>query len=208
MGLQAVLDSFHDEVDVIEASFHSCSAAMLAGFSSYRSAPLEDGCLVALWDAWARFLRDAVLTSAQGPTSGLSGSSYVPQVARTAANSLAHLKARGLCGTYDEPTWHSTQVLSSVVQELDVPNRVTIISGLGVTSVAVGAGSLPNPLEEIRACRNFVAHKTAENRKRLQKFGALAHPDLKTHLRFKRQGAEHFVDLTDALRQVAAATLN
>ncbi|WP_134579176.1 hypothetical protein [Cryobacterium sp. Hh11] len=82
------------------------------------------------------------------------------------------------------------------------------MTGLGVTSVVVGAGSIANPLGEIRACRNFVAHKTEENAKKLHKYGARTHLTLKSHLRAKRQGADHFVDLLDGCRAVAAAVVN
>lgn len=208
MGMQAVLNRFVDETDVIEASFHSCAASDLAGLSTFASTPLEDGCLVALWDAWGRFLRDAVLTSCSGPVMGLAGNVYTPTVPVSEVQALTYLKAQGHCGSYSEPTWHSTQVLGSVIRALQVPNRTTIMNGIGVVSVAVGTGSIANPLQELRACRNFVAHKTSENVAKLRRFGALAHPDLKSHLRAKRQGVEHFIDLLDGCRAVAGAALN
>jgi hypothetical protein len=208
VNLQNVLDRFLQETEVIETSFGSCGQQNLAGLDSYQSSPLEDGCLVSLWDAWGRFLREAVLACTFGPTTGLSGATYEPVAPRNVQEVLAHLQSHGFNGSFAEPTWHSTQVLSSVIRSLQVPNGSTIMNGVGVVSIVLGAGSIANPLQELRACRNFVAHKTDETHKKLRRFGAHAQPDLRSHLRSRRQGVEHFVDLIDGTRGVAAAVLN
>lgn len=205
--LADVLARFVRETEVIEAAFLSCNGAALAGLVDYPSAPLEEGCLVALWDAWGRFLRHTVLTSTAGPSTGLSGATYVPPHPCTAEQSLHALQVAGHCRGYAEPTWHSPQVLSTVIRALKVPNGQQIMNGIGVSSVSLGTRSVPNPLKELRACRNFVAHKSDETLNHLAPYGALRHGSLQEHLRSLRHGVPRFSDLTDACRAVAEAAL-
>jgi hypothetical protein len=73
--------------------------------------PVEDGCLISLWDAWTRFLRRLVMVSASGPVVGLSGATYAPVVARTEIQVLndlwANRKGKDFGIVNSEPKWNS-----------------------------------------------------------------------------------------------------
>lgn len=76
-----------------------------------------------------------------------------------------------------------------------------------MVSVAVGTGSIANPLQEYARVGTLSPTRRAETFQSWR-FGALAHPDLKSHLRAKRQGVEHFIDLLDGCRAVAGAAVD
>ena len=61
-----VVTAFSDEVDAIRRVFHEGHAAQDVGCNAMPYCPLDDGCVVSLWDAWNRFMRNLYLTSAAG----------------------------------------------------------------------------------------------------------------------------------------------
>jgi len=105
-----------------------------------------------------------VLNAASGTVVSLSGQTYAPTRARTEALALQQLKANQRGKAYrlidGEPKWFDLKALGDIMDALDLQrnNINTITSAVGASIITLGLVSVINPLEEIRACRNFVAH--------------------------------------------------
>lgn len=203
-------ESLERELDQIESSFYRCRGhSTVDGYVSY--VPTEEGCLFALWDAWSRYLRGVVMTVASGPSMGLSGTTYVPAMARNESAVLAHLASNKNGQKYrfvnQEPNWHDEQALSDIVTVLGLPNAPTMIGAVTASSVGLGPIQVSSPLNEIRKARNFSAHK---NWKTLQDVAAYAAPatgflGLSHHLRARRSGVETFSEWKESIAALAAA---
>lgn len=171
--------------------------------------PTEDGCLVSLWDAWNRFLRALCLTSCRGVSQGLSGAAYTPTVAMTEAQAytriIANKKGKGYTVTAGEPKWYNARGLPDLATVLGLANDTIIVGAVTASNLQLGPVTIANPLEEIRVCRNFVAHKTDGTLREAQLVAGSPFPDLMTHLRAKRSGVETFSEWKEACLALAEA---
>ncbi len=207
--MAVVVDRFRDELDEVESIFSSCHGG--SAVRSYRIPymPTEDGCLVSLWDAWNRFLRALCLTSCRGPTQGLSGTIYFPTAAMTEAQAYARIinskKGRSYSLTAGEPKWYNAAGLPDLTAVLGLANDTVIVGAVTASTLQLGPISIENPLEEIRLCRNFVAHKTDATLREAQVVAGSAFPDLMTHVRAKRSGVETFSEWKEACLALAEA---
>lgn len=111
-----------------------------------------------LHDAWGRFCRRLVLRCAGGRLVTVGGS-YVPR-SPTVASTQSALDA--LKSTYPtarqgwavwEPRWFDVGQAIDAAKRLKIGNFSTVSAGLGLT----GPG-----LEDLRACRNFFAHRNEQ----------------------------------------------
>lgn len=111
--------------------------------------------VVRLHDAWARFCRELVLLSAAGDTT-TAASVYVPRspLVGPYQNPLDVLKS-----TYSrrrqrfvlwEPKWYDPADAVQAAQALRIANFPTVSAGLGLAGHGV---------DELRACRNYLAHR-------------------------------------------------
>lgn len=206
-----IVDAFSAELDEIESIFGSCVGARTVLGFTIPYAPTEDGCLVSMWDAWNRFLRALTLNAAFGTFLGLSGMAYSPTVPRIEASAIAHLDTAKRGKAYrlieGEPKWHNANHLADVMSTLDLHLNYSqnVVGAIGSNSVSLGPTSIRNPLEEIRVCRNFVAHKAAATLASVAVYAQGQVGSLSVHLRRRRAGVETFSIWCEALCAIAAA---
>jgi hypothetical protein len=205
--LSTVVDAFGDELDQIESIFASCRADSVVQTPKYTYRPTEDGCLVSLWDAWNRFMRQLLLTCSAGAVHGLSGVTYAPTTARDEGASLHHIrisrKGTHIKITAGEPHWSNTRVVADLTSVLGLSNATVIVGAVAAYQVQLGTFPVANPLEEIRLCRNFVAHKGSETLNNIASFAGDRAFDLCKHVRSKRYGIETFSEWKEACRAIA-----
>ncbi|WP_157358399.1 hypothetical protein [Amycolatopsis sp. ATCC 39116] len=162
---------FKAEVAEIEYDFMSSTNCNHVKQYAMQYAPHVDGCVVSLWDAWNRFLRELVMLSARGVSTGSSGRRYAPKVHLSESQVLnflrrSKLKLKLIDG---EPNWYNVNHLTTVINALGLSNSAQIVAAVGATSVHLGStGSIASPVEEIRLIRNFIAHKTKPNLAKVQ----------------------------------------
>lgn len=208
-SLADVVDDFVRELDEIESVFSSCKGARTVVGFQFAYAPAEDGCLVSLWDSWNRLVRSLVVISAAGPVSGLSGSLYSPASSRAETQVLSDLIANRRGNNFrinnGEPAWADPSCLADIVAFLGLQNGNTIVNAVGATDVLLGPITVPNPLKEIRLCRNFVAHKSRPTLGDVLSFARSPFVDLSTHLRERRSGVEAFSEWKDCLAAIAGS---
>jgi hypothetical protein len=207
--LANVTNVFVKEVRELESVFSAYPGHRLVVGPPYDYRPLEDGCLVSLWDAWSRFLRTLVLASAAGETLGLGGTTYVPSTPRSEGQVLAHLVANRSGNNFaivnGEPKWNNIANLASIVTFLSIPNANVIVNAVSSSSISLGPLAVINPLEEIRKCRNFVAHKSPNTRSDIQPYFIGPYLGLKDHMRQRRSGVETFSEWCECLEALAGA---
>lgn len=208
-ALEPVLKNFANEIDALESIFFSRHSHRSVIGPTYTYLPIEDGCLVSLWDAWSRFIRYLVLRSASGPTVGLSGTLYQPVQPRTESQVLQDLAANARGNNFGltngEPKWFSARNLASVMGFLGLANQQVILGAIGATNVQLGPITILSPLEEVRTCRNYVAHKAPPTLAGVQRYAQGTFVDLSTHMRRLRSGVETFSEWREALHAIAEA---
>lgn len=113
----------------------------------------QELCILRLYDAWARFCRELIITSAYAGPVGISGGavSAVPGIGRR-SEVLPALRA-----TFSrpkpiwwEPKWPDAVEALDAAQRLRLSNYSRISSGLALS---------PSPIDDIRRIRNFIAHR-------------------------------------------------
>lgn len=210
-ALVAVVDHLRDELSEIESIFAGCIGDRSVARYRVPYVPSEDGCLIALYDAWVRFMRELLLTSCSGPVLGLAGHTHIPATARNSQTAIDHLR-RNRRGTKisflgGEPKWADAAAVSDLTTVLGLANGGTIVSAVTASAVTLGVTTVPNPLEQIRACRNYVSHKgpTAMAQVRVAIAGQFS--DMTSVLRRRHLGVEIFSEWIEsclALAEVAA----
>lgn len=123
----------------------------------------RESAAIQLQDQWSAFCRDLVLHSWRGGVTTLVGASIPRRVGDVSdAAGLAALRATytgsDKKSKYWEPKWFDP------IQTLDAAKRLSIPN---IGSVTVGVGLTPSPLDELRAVRNYFAHRGEETSKRL-----------------------------------------
>jgi hypothetical protein len=204
-----VVDDFVRELDEIESVFANHRGARTVEGFQFAYTPAEDGCLVSLWDSWNRLVRTLVICSAVGSVSGLSGNVYTPTTSRSESQVLfdliANRKGNNFRINNGEPAWADPSCLADIVTFLGLQNANTIVSAVGSTTVLLGPVAVPNPLKEIRLCRNFVAHKSQPTLNDVLAFARSPFINLSTHLRERRSGVEAFSEWKDCLAALASS---
>lgn len=119
---------------------------------------IQSYAVMRLHDAWARFCRRLVLRCARGKLV-TAGGSYVPRspTVRSSRSPLDALKSTYPAGRQNwrvwEPRWFDPDQAIDAAKRLGIGNFSTVSAGLGLT----GPG-----LNELRACRNFFAHRNEQ----------------------------------------------
>lgn len=209
--LLQVVTEFKDEVSEIRRVFTEETAPSSVACRIMPYCPLDDGCLVALWDSWARFMRSLYLTCAQGTSTGVSGARYNPRSPIGEAQALALLrltasvKGSGITLASGEPKWFVTSSVQAIATCLGLANGRAISNAVSQADIQLGGGFvIPNPLEHIRRVRNYVAHKSVAEAAWLRAFMTPSAAHVSGHLREKtRGGATRFDDWSDALVDLA-----
>jgi hypothetical protein len=207
-SLSANVLSLRAELDQIEQVFYASRGLNRVTEYKVPYAPAEDGCLVALWDAWNRFVRGLLLQSCAGIAEGLSGTIHAPTTPMTELVALGHIQAnrRGtnIILVRGEPKWFDPGAIADLTDVLAIANRNEIVSSITASRITLGLATIPNPIEEIRICRNFIAHKGDMTLGDVQRFSG-AFTDLRTHMRSKRYGVELFSDWKEGCLAIAEA---
>jgi hypothetical protein len=209
VSLATVVDDFLDEVRGIESIFDRYRGhRSIVGFE-YSYVPLEDGCLISLWDAWSRLLRRLVIASASSVTVGLGGGIYSPSMLRSETQVLQYLSANAKGRNFGiingEPKWNGPVNLANIVGFLGLPNGNQIVAAVSSTSISLGPITVQNPLEEVRICRNYVAHKAPTTLANVHRYAVGRYVDFSSHLRWRRSGVETFSEWCECLEALAGA---
>lgn len=204
-----LVDDLRDELDQIESIFGSYRGHRSVHGYMYDYVPADDGCVVSLWDAWSRFLRRLVVVSLAGPIQGLSGATYSSPQFFSESQALTHLsvnrRGNNFQITQGEPKWFDPACLASIVNFFGLPNAPVIIGAVGSSSIYLQPITVPNPLEQIRRCRNYVAHKMPRTWATVQAFGAQPPAGFSSYLRQRRSGVETFSEWHDCLVAISEA---
>ena len=104
-----------------------------------------------------------------------------------------------------ETYWYNSTFLVDIVSTLELANSTKIIGAVTATYVHLGPTTILNPLEEIRICRNFVAHKSDHLLGQVKGFANEPFVDLSWHIRKLRTGVQTFEEWTEAMTTLAAS---
>lgn len=203
-SLGPLVEHFKSELDGLESAFGTCQSH--AAIDSYKVpyVPSLDGCLISMWDAWNRYLRSLTLASVGGRTVGLSGMLYEPELVLSESEVIAALrreqkgKAYRLLG--GEPYWYNAKHLGDILAVLQAPNSEQILGALSASSISMGEFTVSNPLDTIRVCRNFVAHKNDHLLSDVSRIGDSPFAGLAHLMSQKRRGLEVYREWADCLR--------
>src|SRR5207248_1665955 len=98
-----------------------------------------------------------------------------------------------------------TLAIADLTSILGLANESQIVAAVTAYQVQLGGFTIPNPLEEIRCCRNFVAHKGPLTLADVVSHAGPAFSDMRRHMRSKRHGVELFSDWKEGCLAIAAA---
>lgn len=213
LELSAVVNKFDREAAQIEDVFSRNDEPSKIDGYRFPYCPLDDGCVVAIWDAWNRFLRELLLTSCGFQVIGVSGSAYLPTRIRPEKDALDALalasksRQNRIRVTRGEPHWFDQIAIIDMVELLQLGNRTEISSAVTSSQISIGSGiSLINPIGEIREIRNFIAHKNEVTHRSIQKYLTSAHIGISDYLHDTQVGGlSRFSEWVDGLRAVASA---
>jgi hypothetical protein len=145
---------------ILEARFDAEAARIARVLSAERpGGPLEvemaEYALVALQDAWNRFIRDLIIRSTLGNSVTASGSAVRPGThgvmrQRDALNLLRRGWGNRAQPAWWEPSWFRVDVATTATTILAPRNGANIIAAVG---------SSANPIDDLRAVRNFIVHR-------------------------------------------------
>jgi hypothetical protein len=208
---------FEREVDRLQEWFLTGSAVGVVEHSPYPYAPLGDGCVVSLWDAWSRFVRRLLLTCACGEVQGAQGAIYRPGNSRTEVVALNHLvtqkpgKSYSLAfGTRGEPKWYIVKDSFEIASTLELENGPTIGAALTASQVHLSnIITVGNPASDVQLLRNYVAHKSDANFLKLcGKLPVKQHANTDSFLRSRTSGGSQiFCDWADAMVVLASSAV-
>jgi hypothetical protein len=158
--------------------------------------------VIRMHDAWARFCREIVITSAIGNTVTISG---LP-VSRCHVTVTDHGSAVAyLLSTYKkrryEPKWGDVQECIDAASRFRVTNLSTLSAGLGATN---------SPAEEIRHARNYYAHRkggSALKAMATNLFTGKYFPEVRDLNRFTSGGSTVIESWVQRLTSVATASI-
>jgi hypothetical protein len=104
-----------------------------------------------------------------------------------------------------EPKWFNARNLASILSFLGVGNEQVILGAVGAASIQLGPITVPSPVEEVRVCRNYVAHKAPPTLADVQRYTQGYFTDLSAHMRQLRSGVETFSEWREAFGALAEA---
>lgn len=167
--------------------------------SDWQSRYLAEYCILRLQDRWSWYVREYCLISACGGETLRDGTPVGSAHAfRSESDALNYLRAqRPNVGNDWEPDWHVPQQVTGVARSLGLTNAAQLLGALGV---------IDNPFDEIRACRNFLAHRGP---RAFAKFRGVSpiEPPLKFVAEVTGAGEIRFSGWCRKLQNIAFATL-
>lgn len=164
MKLQSLYVRFRGESDWLMQQFDCALSLETRGLPTtwetraWRGA--REMCLIRMQDAWTRFCRELVIASAYRQPITAAGLPILRAPGcRTRSEVVSVLSRRYANRPGSEPPWHIPLECIQAAAFLKVVNFPTI-------SAAVG--SSPNPLDDLRPLRNYVAHRSPSTVARVQ----------------------------------------
>jgi hypothetical protein len=197
------------------AGFREDSAEVVNGFMAAHAAPPSlschssqqlacEGAVIKLQDRWAHFCRELVLNSAVGAVRTTQGNFIVRRFG-TEYEALKALRATFTGKSKKRPDWEPRWFDPG--EAIDAAQRLRVVN-FGTVSAALG--STPSPLDDLRAVRNFFAHrgKLAGSTARVR-LGLCTTADLHSYLAFPLLGgALRFESWVLTLQIIARAAVN
>lgn len=147
---------------IADAFNHSCGTPVDPGCRDAHRLARENA-TIQLQDQWSAFCRDLVFGSWRGGVVTLSGVAIQRRSGDVSDDAaLRTLRAtfigKNKKSQYWEPKWFVPS------QTLDAAKRLSIAN---FASVSTGVGLTPSPLDELRAVRNYFAHRGRESSAKL-----------------------------------------
>lgn len=123
----------------------------------------QEMCIIRLYDLWDRFCRELILLSAYAEPISIRGN-RIPRIAGVRTRNDVLSRLRGIQRYSNRPlyliTWGDPTVSIYIGQKLGVSNFQNISSALGAT---------PSPLQDLRAVRNYLAHRNEKTAQEVHK---------------------------------------
>ena len=149
----------------------------------------RENAAIQLQDQWSSFCRDVIVSSWRGGVVTLSGQYLAPRIgAKSESDALSDLRA-----TYTgrlkksarwEPRWFDPNEAIDAARRLALPNFASVSAGIGLT---------PSPLDELRAVRNYFAHRCRGTSEKLRPYLTCQVSTGAAHYTFApRHSAAHF----------------
>jgi uncharacterized protein YfkK (UPF0435 family) len=141
------------------------------GDDSARIVIISEYCVVQLQDCWTRFTRDLIVfaslgNASFGPLSSRAGQILGPGVlgVQTFADAVTILRSRWTSGGGSKPPWWEPRWFD----QRDAIQALKILQPVNGNDINAALGSSANPIEDLRAVRNFVAHRGATSAPRMR----------------------------------------
>jgi hypothetical protein len=152
--LRSLRDAFKRFTTEAQTSVYKCKQTYLPTFPPNRSYDSHRAVYeleaVRLWDAWARFVRQAIVISATGTGETLTGLPLSPSIGIKTPHDVIP-KLRSLYpknkAPWWEPSWGRPTEGIEAARLLRVSNFSTLSAALGAT---------PSPIDQLRLTRNFM----------------------------------------------------
>ena len=166
MNLGARYWRFSVKTRVIGAAFQHATQAPVDPDCRDAHALAREDATIQLQDQWSVYCRDLILASWRGGISTLGGTT-LKRRSGDCSNSAAldTLRATYVGRSKKSKTWEPKWFDS--VQALDAAKRLGIANFAEVSS---GLGLSPSPLDQLRAVRNYFAHRGKDSADRLEPF--------------------------------------
>lgn len=176
MNLGARYWRFSRKADAIAATFRFAAGPADLGCLDAHAFSREAAAIL-LQDQWNSFCRDLIIGSWRGGVTTMGGVNLPSRTGPTGeAVALTALRAtytgkQKKSGNW-EPKWFDALAAIDAARRLAVPNFNSVVAGIGIT---------PSPLDELRAVRNYFAHRGRETVTRLAPFVPAGVSDAAVH---------------------------
>lgn len=162
MSLRYALRKFTLESTWLQAEFSAAASAPKTRFNQLAAEMV----VIRLHDAWARFCRDTVISSASG-TRTLGGTLIPPAAGITSRSRVIPVLLSKYKKRKFEPKWADANECIDAAQRLAVSNLASLSAALGASN---------SPADSIRRVRNFYAHRGFNTASEAGKTGLFANP--------------------------------
>lgn len=151
MRLELLLSRLKREAGHLVVEFrHSCPFEAIS--CELTRPPMRAHCVIRLFDSWSRFCRSLVVTSAGArPVTAAAGRLPLAPGINSLTDVVPALRAHNpKRPPWWEPRWGRASECIAAAKSLGIPNVATVSAAIGAT---------PSPADDIRALRNFYAHR-------------------------------------------------
>ena len=157
--LGAIYQRFGKETAMLTQTLEASIASSLHTPLTSQQRFVVELCVIRLHDAWSRFCRELVVTSAYAKPLTAQGN-RVPRAPGVQRRDQVIPK---LIATYkkrsQEPYWYLTEQCLDAAGRLKVSNYSALSSGIGISFPDMS----PSPNDQVRLVRNFFAHRHQES---------------------------------------------